>query len=328
MHTNKNHESLLILTELTSIFTDEKDAALICSIKEKESLIRARHDAKQAEMKNTIKGTLVLRARLLTGSLIDLFAALTSDVRKIEMKAQRKESKEQFNAKIAALEKEKDLVATNLGQYERNIKKMDEELSRLSLVETNMQAKASTIRREAGDEVPRTKHLLSLYRSISNIQWRHDSDFIEGRTCPHLHAPVPHLTYIFHYIQMSHLWTMCGHSPSIRPSTPRSPWPISSGSSWREPPPLVQSPPPQNTCSTFEIVSIRRFFLVGSFFGLVGRLLPTVTVGGDRSLLLHDLKRRSRHHIRERRQEEASTNPPPPFVIRLVHGGADWKRRR
>jgi hypothetical protein len=100
------------------------------------------------------------------------------------MKAQRKESKEQFNAKIAALEKEKDLVATNLGQYERNIKKMDEELSRLSLVETNMQAKASTIRREAGDEVPRTKHLLSLYRSISNIQWRHDSDLIEGRTCP------------------------------------------------------------------------------------------------------------------------------------------------
>ncbi|ELR12010.1 uncharacterized protein ACA1_321170 [Acanthamoeba castellanii str. Neff] len=161
MHTNQNHESLLILTELTSIFTDEKDAQLICAIKEKESLIRARHDAKQAEMKNTIK-------------------ALTSDVRKIEMKAQRKESKEQFNAKIAALEKEKDLVTTNLGQYERNIKKMDEELSRLSLVETNMQAKASTISRETGDEVPRTKHLLSLYRSISNIQWRHDSDFIEG----------------------------------------------------------------------------------------------------------------------------------------------------
>jgi D-tyrosyl-tRNA(Tyr) deacylase len=57
MHTNQNHESLLILTELTSIFTDEKDAQLICAIKEKESLIRARHDAKQAEMKNTIKGT-------------------------------------------------------------------------------------------------------------------------------------------------------------------------------------------------------------------------------------------------------------------------------
>lgn len=200
MHTNQNHESLLILTELTSIFTDEKDAGLICSIKEKESLIRARHDAKQAEMKNTIKGTLVLRARLLTGSLIDLFAALTSDVRKIEMKAQRKESKEQFNAKIAALEKEKDLVATNLGQYERNIKKMDEELSRLSLVETNMQAKASTIRREAGDEVPRTKHLLSLYRSISNIQWRHDSDFIEGRTCtpPALPCASPHLHFSQH----------------------------------------------------------------------------------------------------------------------------------
>lgn len=66
MHTNQNHESLLILTELTSIFTDEKDAGLICSIKEKESLIRARHEAKQAEMKNTIKGTLVLRAQLLT----------------------------------------------------------------------------------------------------------------------------------------------------------------------------------------------------------------------------------------------------------------------
>lgn len=65
MHTNQNHESLLILTELTSIFTDEKDAGLICSIKEKESLIRARHEAKQAEMKNTIKGTLVLRAQLL-----------------------------------------------------------------------------------------------------------------------------------------------------------------------------------------------------------------------------------------------------------------------
>lgn len=111
------------------------------------------------------------------------------------MKAQRKESKEQFNAKIAALEKEKDLVTTNLGQYERNIKKMDEELSRLSLVETNMQAKASTISRETGDEVPRTKHLLSLYRSISNIQWRHDSDFIEGRMCP-VRSRVPHAPHL------------------------------------------------------------------------------------------------------------------------------------
>jgi hypothetical protein len=113
------------------------------------------------------------------------------------MKAQRKESKEQFNAKIAALEKEKDLVTTNLGQYERNIKKMDEELSRLSLVETNMQAKASTISRETGDEVPRTKHLLSLYRSISNIQWRHDSDFIEGRMCPVRSRVLTHHTYTF-----------------------------------------------------------------------------------------------------------------------------------
>jgi D-tyrosyl-tRNA(Tyr) deacylase len=53
-----NHqESLLILTELTSVFTDEKDAQLIYDIKEKENIIRARHEAKQTEMKNAIKGT-------------------------------------------------------------------------------------------------------------------------------------------------------------------------------------------------------------------------------------------------------------------------------
>merc|ERR1712046_254820 len=108
MHSHE--EPLLILTELASIFAfDEKDAQLICAIKEKENIIRARHDAKQAEMKNTIK-------------------ALTSDVWKSEMQlaAQQKESEErQLNDKIAALEIEKDLLTTTLRQHERNIKRMD-----------------------------------------------------------------------------------------------------------------------------------------------------------------------------------------------------------
>jgi hypothetical protein len=52
-----HHESLLILTELSSVFTDEKDAQLICDIKEKENLLRGRYEAKQVAMKQSVKGT-------------------------------------------------------------------------------------------------------------------------------------------------------------------------------------------------------------------------------------------------------------------------------
>jgi hypothetical protein len=103
-------------------------------------------------------------------------------LRNIEKKAQRKESKEQVGAKMAALEKEKEAITANMSQFERKIKKLEDEMTELSILEASLQTKGSAASREAGDEVPRTKHLLSLYRSISNIQWRQDSAFIEGRT--------------------------------------------------------------------------------------------------------------------------------------------------
>jgi predicted RNase H-like nuclease (RuvC/YqgF family) len=165
-------------------------------------------------------------------------------LRNIEKKAQRKESKEQVGAKMAALEKEKEAITANMSQFERKIKKLEDEMTELSILEASLQTKGSAASREAGDEVPRTKHLLSLYRSISNIQWRQDSAFIEGRTFSHfLSSTRKHqrnerliffssfsfFSFIVASIQMSRLQTTCDHSCLTRPSFPRSLWPTSSG---------------------------------------------------------------------------------------------------
>jgi hypothetical protein len=98
------------------------------------------------------------------------------------MKAQRTESKGQFAAKLSALEKEKEQVSGNLSQMERHMKKLEEDLGRLAVMEESLQAKAHALSRETGEEVPRTKHLLRLYRNISNIQWQGEETSIAGRT--------------------------------------------------------------------------------------------------------------------------------------------------
>lgn len=156
------HESVLILTELTSVFTAEKDVQLILDVKEKETTFRERHEASQAEMKKTIR-------------------ALTAGLQKIESKAQRKEPKEQFKAKVANLTKEEEIAHSNIDKMSRTMKKLEEDLSRLVLREEDLSAKAASLARSAEEELPRLQHLLSLYRAISHIEWADSDVSIEGR---------------------------------------------------------------------------------------------------------------------------------------------------
>lgn len=163
----KHHESVLILSELTAVFTDEKDAQLILDIEEKKRLFKQRHEAKQAEIKEAIK-------------------ALTADLQRIEVKAQRKEPKERFVAKMNDLTKEEELAKTRLDQMEQQVKKLEDELSRLVIREEELLAKSSGLTRQA-EELPRLQYLLGLYQAVSGIKWSMDKDndqtLVEGRMC-------------------------------------------------------------------------------------------------------------------------------------------------
>lgn len=146
-----HHESILILTELTSVFTDEKDAQLILDIKEKEKVFRERHEAKQREVKNAIK-------------------ALTADLHKIESKMQRKEPKEHFESKVEALANEKEATQSNVDLIERNIKKLEDDMGRLVLLEQKIDNKLTILARDA-EGLFLTESEIGLYCAVTNVEW-------------------------------------------------------------------------------------------------------------------------------------------------------------
>ncbi|KAL6061054.1 hypothetical protein QOT17_013110 [Balamuthia mandrillaris] len=154
-------EATSILSELTAVFQDAKDEKCLATILDLEMELRRKAEARQQGFKELIR-------------------ALTSEVDKAEDGANDDELSVSQLHRMDRLKQEKNFVEQNLKALDKQMKSLRLASQEISKAEVQIKAKEVAVDQETRVEIPRVRHLLSLYDQITKLRWDYDSKHIKG----------------------------------------------------------------------------------------------------------------------------------------------------